>query len=95
MTGHLASRSRLAHHLIVFNAEHLRRILSKYARYYNEVRTHVSLGKDAPYTRSIERYGNIIGHPISWRATPSIRADLVSEATTINISERKGQPPKP
>jgi putative transposase len=35
-------------HLIVFNAEPL---LRKYAAYYNEARTHVSLGKDAPYTR--------------------------------------------
>jgi hypothetical protein len=31
-----------------------RRILSKYASYYNEVRTHLSLGKDAPCTRPIE-----------------------------------------
>src|SRR5438270_12844766 len=31
-------------HLIVFNAEHLRQILAKYTTYYNEVRTHVSLG---------------------------------------------------
>jgi hypothetical protein len=36
------------------NAEHLRRILSKYASYYNGVRTHVSLGKDAPCRRPIE-----------------------------------------
>jgi transposase InsO family protein len=57
-------RRECTNHLIVFNAEHLRRILSRYARYYNEVRTHVSLGKDAPYTRPIERYGNIIAHPI-------------------------------
>ncbi len=57
-------RRECTNHLIVFNAEHLRRILSKYARYYNEVRTHVSLGKDAPYTRPIERYGNIVAHPI-------------------------------
>jgi len=51
-------------HLIVFNAEHLRRILAKYAAYYNEVRTHVSLGKDAPCTRPIERFGDIVAHPI-------------------------------
>jgi transposase InsO family protein len=57
-------RRECTNHLIVLNAEHLRRILSKYARYYNEVRTHVSLGKDAPYTRPIERYGNIVAHPI-------------------------------
>jgi transposase InsO family protein len=50
--------------VIVFNAEHLRRILAKYAAYYNDVRTHVSLGKDAPYTRPIERSGDIVAHPI-------------------------------
>jgi hypothetical protein len=51
-------------HLIVFNAEHLGRILAKYVAYYNEVRTHVSLGEDAPYTRPIERFGDIIAHPV-------------------------------
>jgi hypothetical protein len=52
-------------HLMVFNAEHLRRILAKYATYYNEVRTHVSLGKDTPYTRPIERFGDIVAYPMS------------------------------
>jgi transposase InsO family protein len=51
-------------HLIIFNAEHLRRILAKYATYYNEVRTHVSLGKDAPCRRPIERFGDIVSYPI-------------------------------
>jgi transposase InsO family protein len=54
-------------HLIVFNAEHFRRILAKYAIYYNEVRTHVSLGKDAPCPRPIERFGGIVAHPILGR----------------------------
>jgi hypothetical protein len=53
-----------ADHLIAFNADHLRRILAKYAIYYNEMRTHVSLGKDAPYTRPIERFGEVVAHPI-------------------------------
>jgi transposase InsO family protein len=44
-------RRECTDHLLVFNAEHLRRILAKYATYYNEVRTHVSLGKDAPCRR--------------------------------------------
>ena len=35
-------------HLVVLGEEHLRRILTKYAAYYNELRTHRSLGKDAP-----------------------------------------------
>jgi hypothetical protein len=34
------------------------------SKVYNEVRTHVSLGKDAPFTRPIERYGNIVAYPI-------------------------------
>ena len=57
-------RRECSGHLIVFNAEHLRRILTKYAAYYNEVRTHVSLGKDAPCPRPIERFGEIVAHPI-------------------------------
>jgi Integrase core domain len=57
-------RRECTDHLIVFNAEHLRRILAKYAAYYNEARTPVSLGKDAPYTRAIERLGHIVAHPI-------------------------------
>jgi transposase InsO family protein len=57
-------RRECTDHLIVFNAEHLRRILAKYVAYYNEVRTHVSLGKDAPLIRSIESYGEIVACPI-------------------------------
>jgi hypothetical protein len=59
-----SARRECMDHVIVFNEEHLRRILSKYARYYNEVRTHLSLGKDAPCTRAIERFGDIIAQPI-------------------------------
>jgi transposase InsO family protein len=35
-------------HIIVLGEEHLRRILKNYAAYYNGVRTHRSLNKDAP-----------------------------------------------
>jgi hypothetical protein len=57
-------RRECTDHLIVFNAAHLRRNLAKYASYYNEVRTHVSLGKDAPCRRPIERFGAIVSYPI-------------------------------
>ena len=57
-------RRECTDHLLVFNADHLRRILAKYASYYNEVRTHVSLGKDTPCRRPIERFGDIVAHPI-------------------------------
>ena len=57
-------RRECTDHMIAFNAEHLRRILAKYAIYYNEARTHVSLAKDAPCTRPIERFGDVVAHPI-------------------------------
>jgi hypothetical protein len=38
---------------------HLRRILQAYARYYNDVRTHRSLDKDAPLSRPVQRIGRI------------------------------------
>jgi len=57
-------RRECTDHLIVFSAEHLRRILAKYAIYYNEVRTHVSLGKDAPCRRPIEQFGDIVAYSI-------------------------------
>ena len=59
-----SARHECTDHVIVFNEDHLRRILSNYTSYYNEVRTHLSLGKDAPCTRPIERFGDIIAQPI-------------------------------
>jgi transposase InsO family protein len=56
-------RRECTDHLLVFNAEQVRRILSKYASYCNEVRTHVSLAKYAPCRRPIERIGDIVACP--------------------------------
>ena len=46
-------------HVIVLGEAHLRRILKSYARYYNETRTHLALGKDAPVSRPVQRTGVI------------------------------------
>jgi transposase InsO family protein len=35
-------------HVLIFDEQHLRRILTLYALYYNESRTHLGLAKDAP-----------------------------------------------
>jgi transposase InsO family protein len=51
-------------HVIVFGEAHLRRILTKYADYYNESRTHRSLDKDAPIHRAIQHIGSITSQPI-------------------------------
>jgi transposase InsO family protein len=39
----------------VVGEAHLRRILSAYAAYYNQVRTHPALAKDAPFHRTAQR----------------------------------------
>jgi len=46
-------------HLIVLGEAHLRRILKDYADYYNGIRTHRSLNKDAPVSRPVRRSGFI------------------------------------
>jgi transposase InsO family protein len=57
-------RRECVDHLIVLGEAHLRRILRAYARYYNDIRTHWSLAKDAPVSRPIQRTGSIRSHPI-------------------------------
>jgi transposase InsO family protein len=46
-------------HIIVSGEGHLRRNLISYAAYYNSVRTHRSLHKDAPVSRPVQRSGVI------------------------------------
>ena len=51
-------------HFVVLDEAHLRRILRAYARYYNDIRTHRSLDKDAPVSRPIQRIGTVRSHAI-------------------------------
>jgi transposase InsO family protein len=51
-------------HVIVLGEAHLRRVLKSYAHYYNGVRTHRSLNKDAPVSRSVQRAGVISSRAI-------------------------------
>jgi transposase InsO family protein len=57
-------RRECVNHTIVLGETHLRRILQTYARYYNKIRTHRSLDKDAPVSRPVQPTGNIKSHPI-------------------------------
>jgi transposase InsO family protein len=57
-------RRECVDHIIVLGEMHLRRILRFYARYYNEIRTHRSLDKDAPVTRPVQRVGVIISRAV-------------------------------
>jgi len=51
-------------HVVIIGEQHLRRILQSYARYYNEVRTHRSLDKDAPISRVVQQNGSIKSYAI-------------------------------
>jgi transposase InsO family protein len=51
-------------HIFVLGDAHLRQVLRTYADYYNKIRTHRSLDKDAPIFRPVQSTGNIKSHPI-------------------------------
>ena len=57
-------RRECVDHFVVLGEAHLRRILRAYARYYNDIRTHRSLDKDAPVSRPVQRIGFISSHAI-------------------------------
>jgi transposase InsO family protein len=53
-------------HVVVLNETHLRRLLSQYLIYYHRARTHLSLDKDTPEPRLVERLeqGRIVETPM-------------------------------
>src|SRR3981081_528673 len=51
-------------HVLVMGDAHLRRILSAYADYYNRVRTHLALNKDAPLGRRAQAIGSLAAIPL-------------------------------
>ncbi len=57
-------RRECVDHMVVLSEAHLRRILKRYAAYYNELRTHRSLNKDSPIHRAIQRLGSIVSVPV-------------------------------
>jgi hypothetical protein len=46
-------------HLIIVDERHLRNLLRDYAEYYNRLRTHLSLNKDAPLGRPVQSHGTL------------------------------------
>jgi transposase InsO family protein len=51
-------------HLVVFGEAHLRDVLKAYASYFNKVRPHLSLDKDAPDFRRTQKIGRIAAIPL-------------------------------
>jgi transposase InsO family protein len=50
--------------MLIFGEAHLRKVLTLFALYYNQSRTHLSLLKDAPMGRAVQRYGTIVATPV-------------------------------
>jgi transposase InsO family protein len=57
-------RRECLNHIVVSGEAHLRRVLRTYADYYNKIRTHRSLDKDAPIYRPVQPTGSITSRPI-------------------------------
>jgi transposase InsO family protein len=51
-------------HVVVFGERHLRHLLRSYRAYYNVTRTHLSLDKDAPVSRTVHSVGRIVANPV-------------------------------
>jgi len=63
--------------MLTFGEAHLRQILTSYATYYNESRTHLSLHKDTPLGRAVQRIGKHRRDVCSVGAASSLRADMI------------------
>ena len=50
--------------VVVLGERHLRHLLKSYQSYYNEVRTHLSLSKDAPVSRAVQAVGDVVAKPL-------------------------------
>ena len=66
-------------HIVVFGERHLRHVLSCCMAYYNTVRTHLSLDKDAPIQRLAQTVGRIQAQPLLGGLPSSIRPDLICD----------------
>jgi transposase InsO family protein len=47
-------RKECLDHMIIFNKQHLVRVLNSYMSYYNHTRTHLALAKDSPVSRPVD-----------------------------------------
>ena len=60
-----SARRECFDHVVVLDEDHARRILRHYLEYYEQTRTHLSLAKDAPAARSVQRIedGTVVAIP--------------------------------
>jgi len=79
-------------HVIVFGERHLRTQLLNYQNYYNECRTHLSLDKDAPLSRAVQRLP-LQTEGQTWRAIDMDHPRSIRRDRSIGVTSRlKNQP---
>jgi hypothetical protein len=64
LTADRIDMSRVPGSVVVFGEALLRQMLKAYISYYNKIRTHLSLHKDAPTFRHLEPVGSVATIPI-------------------------------
>ena len=77
-------RRECVDNIVVLGETHLRRVLKSYSRYYNKVRTHRSLDKDAPISRPVQRAGSITSHALLGGLITTTSASAFSVHTAAN-----------
>jgi len=88
-------RRECVDHLVVLGEAHLRRILTKYATYYNELRTHRSLNKDAPIRRAIQHEAASYLRPSSAAFITTIAESSFQYTHTPPLPSRSCRSPSP
>jgi hypothetical protein len=74
-------------HVVVFGERHLRHVLLSYMKYHNEVRTHLSLEKDAQVSRALELAGHIFAAQFS--------AGYTTNISGFDLRQAQGSPFRP
>jgi hypothetical protein len=77
-------------HVIIIGEPHLRHILRSYQQYYNSTRTHLSLAKDSPLTRSVQAVSSILPLPIIGGLHHHYVRIRFATGTTLEISQVNG-----
>jgi transposase InsO family protein len=77
-------------HVVVLGECHLRHLLLSYMKYYNGTRTHLSLEKDAPFSRAVERAGRFFAAQFSAGCTTNMSGFDCRQAQVRGFAHRSG-----
>src|SRR6266850_3412418 len=76
-------------HVVVFGERHLRHMLQSYMKYHNEIRTHLSLEKDASVSRAVKLAGTILCRPVLAGCTTNMFGFDLRQAQVAKTIKRR------